>query len=99
VIFSGIIFKLSTPILQGLGALFAARWAMAGLGSSLGLHGDKLGVDDFSFQGTHFVTLDPASALPGAMTHLVLVWGALLAIIMVLMVTIAFFLKGKDVRA
>jgi ABC transport system ATP-binding/permease protein len=99
VIFSGIIFNLNTPILQGVGALFAARWAMAGLGSSLGLHGDKLGVDGFSFQGTHFVTLDPAAALPGAIAHLLLVWGALLVIIVVLMVAIAFFLKRKDVRA
>jgi hypothetical protein len=99
VIFSGIIFKLGTPILQGMGALFAARWAMAGLGSSLGLHGNKLGTDSFSFQGTHFTTLDPATALPGAITHLVLVWSALLAIIVVLMVAIAFFLKLKDARA
>ena len=99
VIFSGIIFKLSTPILQGMGALFAARWAMAGLGSSLGLHGDKLGVDGFSFQGTHFATLDPATALPGATMHLLLTWGALLAIIVVLMAAIAFFLKLKDARS
>ena len=99
VIFSGIIFKLSTPILQGVGALFAARWAMAGLGSSIGLHADKLGVDSFSYQGTHFVALDPASAVPGATMHLLLVWGALLAIIIVLMLAIAFFLKLKDVRA
>ncbi len=99
VIFSGIIFNLNTPFLQGVGALFAARWAMAGLGSSLGLHGDKLGVDSFSFQGTHFATLDPATALPGATAHLLLCWGALVAISIVLMVAIAFFLKGKDVKA
>ncbi|HKV59793.1 MAG TPA: hypothetical protein VJO32_15990, partial [Ktedonobacteraceae bacterium] len=71
----------------------------AGLGSSLGLHGDKLGVDSFSFQGTHFVTLDPATAQPGATAHLLLCWGALVAISVVLMVAIAFFLKGKDVKA
>jgi len=99
VIFSGIIFKLDTPILQAVGALFSARWAMAALGSSIGLHGDKLGVDGFSFQGTHFVTLNPADALPGAMAHLLLCWGALLAIIVVLMIAIAYFLKRKDVRA
>jgi ABC-type multidrug transport system ATPase subunit len=98
VIFSGIIFNLNTPILQAFGALFAARWAMAGLGSSLGLHGDKLGVDDFSYQGTHFVSLDPASALPGAMMHLLLTWGALLAIIIVLGFVTAIFLKRKDVH-
>lgn len=99
VIFSGIIFKLNTPILQGVGALFSARWAMAALGSSIGLHGDKLGVDTFSFQGTHFVTLNPAEVVPGAMAHLLLCWGALLAIIIVLMFAIAYFLKRKDVRA
>src|SRR5579863_257396 len=99
VIFSGIIFKLNTPILQAVGALFSARWAMAALGSSIGLHGDKLGVDGFSFQGTHFVTLNAADALPGAMAHLLLCWGALLAIIIVLMLAIAYFLKRKDVRA
>ncbi len=98
VIFSGIIFKLKTPTLQAVGGLFAARWAMAGLGSSLGLHGDKLGVDSFSFQGTHFVSLDPATALPGAIEHLLLIWGALVVIILVLMIAIAYFLKRKDVR-
>src|SRR5205085_9965006 len=52
VIFSGVVFKLDTPILQAVGALFAVRWAMAGMGSTIGLHGDKLGVDNFSYQGT-----------------------------------------------
>jgi hypothetical protein len=99
VIFSGIIFNLNTPILQAIGAFFAARWAMAGLGSSLGLHSDKLGVDDFSYQGTHFVALNPATAVPGATMHLLLVWGALLAIIISLGFVIAIFLKRKDVHA
>jgi ABC transport system ATP-binding/permease protein len=98
VIFSGVIFKLHTPVLQALGALFAARWAMAGLGSSVGLHADKLGVDNFSYQGTHFVTLNPAAAVPGATMHLLIVWGALLAIIIVLGLAIAYFLKRKDVK-
>ena len=99
VIFSGVIFELNTPILQALGALFAARWAMAGLGSSVGLHADKLGVDSFSYQGTHFVTLDPAAAVPGATVHLLVVWSALLAIILVEGLAIAYFLKRKDVKA
>jgi ABC-type multidrug transport system ATPase subunit len=98
VIFSGIIFNLNTPILQAVGALFAARWAMAGLGSSIGLHGDKLGVDDFSYQGTHFVSLDPADAVPGATMHLLLVWGALIALTIALGFVVAYFLKRKDVR-
>jgi ABC-type multidrug transport system permease subunit len=43
VIFSGVIFPLNTVFLKMLGGLFAAGWAMAGLGSTIGLHGDKLG--------------------------------------------------------
>ena len=98
VIFSGSIFKLDTPLLQGVGALFAMRWAMAGMGSSVGLHADKLGVDNFSYQGTLFVSLNHASAVPNAITHLLIVWGALVVMIIVLMLAIAYFLKRKDVR-
>ena len=43
VIFSGIIFPLNSPALQFLGSFFAARWSMAAMGSTVGLHGDKLG--------------------------------------------------------
>lgn len=98
VIFSGIIFILNTPLLQAVGALFAARWAMAALGSIVGLHGDKLGMDSFSYQGTLFVSLNPQSAVPGAVIHLLIVWGALVAMIVILGAAIAFFLKQKDVR-
>ena len=98
VIFSGAIFKLSSPLLQGLGSLFALRWAMAGMGSSVGLHPDKLGVDDFAYQGTLFTSLDPASARPNAIMHLLIVWGALVAIILVLGFLVGLFLKRKDIR-
>ena len=43
VIFSGIIFPLTGFALKFLGAFFAAGWAMAGLGTTIGLHSDKLG--------------------------------------------------------
>jgi ABC-type multidrug transport system ATPase subunit len=98
VIFSGVVFKLDTPILQGVGALFAARWAIAGMGSTVGLHGDKLGVDNFSYQSTNFVTLNPADALPGAIEHLAIVWGALVIMIIVVAFATAIALKQKDVR-
>jgi ABC-type multidrug transport system ATPase subunit len=97
VIFSGIIFTLNSPILQAVGALFAARWSMAGLGSSIGLHADKLGVDNFSYKGTLFVSLNPASAVPGAIEHLFIIWGALVLMSILLCIAIAFFLKRKDV--
>jgi ABC transport system ATP-binding/permease protein len=96
VIFSGAVFKLNTPTLQAIVDLFAVRWAMAGMGSSVGLHADKLGVDAFAYQGTLFTALDPATARPGATMHLLLVWAALAAIIVLFGLLIAFFLKRKD---
>src|SRR5713226_231526 len=57
VIFSGIIFPLDNPFLQFLGSFFAARWSMAAMGSSVGLHGDMLGSGkDFAYQGTLYST-------------------------------------------
>jgi len=43
VIFSGIIFPLSSVGLKVLGSFFAAGWSMAGMGTTVGLHSDKLG--------------------------------------------------------
>ncbi|MEO6890350.1 MAG: FHA domain-containing protein [Ktedonobacteraceae bacterium] len=97
VIFSGIIFALNGPLLQFFGAFFAVRWSMAALGSSIGLHGDKLGADDFSFHSTLFATYQGHSR-GEATFHLLLVWFALAVMIVVLGLAIAYFLKRKDVR-
>ena len=94
VIFSGIIFPLNNPVLQILGAFFPSRWAMAAMGSTVGLHGDKLGGDDFSYQGTLFSTHTQAAAT----FHLLLMWFALLVTIVALGALTAYFLKRKDVR-
>jgi ABC-type multidrug transport system permease subunit len=99
VIFSGVIFPLNSLFQQILGGLFPARWAMAGMGSSIGLHGDKLGTDGFSFQGTLFTSLNPSAAVSGAVAHLLLVWIVLGAMIIIFGFAIAYFLKQKDVRA
>ena len=98
VIFSGVIFKLDSPVLQAIGALFAMRWAIAGMGSSIGLHAEKLGVDSFSYQGTLFTSVNKASVIPGAITHLLLIWGIFVAMIFILGLATAFFLKRKDAR-
>ncbi|WP_242527169.1 FHA domain-containing protein [Ktedonosporobacter rubrisoli] len=99
VIFAGVVFSLdSPPALQILGAFFPARWAMAGMGSTVGLHGDKVGEDAFSFKGTLFTSLHKADAVPGAVFHLLLVWAILLLMIVLLGVAIAWFLKQKDAR-
>lgn len=98
VIFSGILFKLNTPVLQAVGAIFAMRWAMAAMGSSVGLHADKLGVDQFAYQGTLFTSLNPGSHTNEAILHLLLVWSILVVMIFALGMVTTFFLKRKDVR-
>ncbi|HWZ17946.1 MAG TPA: ABC transporter permease, partial [Ktedonobacteraceae bacterium] len=95
VIFSGLLFNLDGPFLQTIGALFAVRWGMAAAGYSVGLHGDKLGTDGFSFQGTLFSTFTQTEAT----LHLFICWFALILMILILGVAIAYFLKRKDVRA
>ncbi len=95
VIFSGVVFALNGTFNQVAGALFAMRWAVAGLGSTIGLHGDKLGEDNFSFCGTLFSTCSSSDAI----IHLLLVWLALVLMILLLGCIIAFFLRRKDIRA
>ncbi len=95
VIFSGLLFNLDGPVLQAIGALFAVRWGMSASGSSVGLHGDKLGADGFSYKGTLFSTFSQTDAA----IHLFICWFALIVMILVLGVAIAYFLKRKDVRA
>ena len=99
VIFSGIIFQLNSPLLQILGSFFAARWSMAALGSSVGLHADLLGNEkDFAYQGTLFTKVFPTAADQLAATaHLLLMWFALVVMIVVLAAATAYFLKRKDV--
>lgn len=94
VIFSGIIFKLDSSMLQILGAFFPARWAMAAMGSSVGIHGDLINADSFSFQGTLFSNVSQADAV----FHLLLCWFFLILTILILGSLIGYFLKRKDVR-
>jgi ABC-type multidrug transport system ATPase subunit/pSer/pThr/pTyr-binding forkhead associated (FHA) protein len=98
VIFAGVIFNLD-PNLQIPAAFFPARWAMAAMGSSIGLHGNKLGADSFSYIGNLFATeaSNPPKSL-GPVPHLLLSWGVLVALIVAQGFLIAWFLKRKDVR-
>ncbi len=94
VIFSGIIFKLDNPFIATLAAFFPARWAMAAMGSSVGLHGGPLRLDTWSFQGTLFSKYSQAEATG----HLLICWFFLVATILILGGLTAYFLKKKDVR-
>jgi ABC-type multidrug transport system ATPase subunit/pSer/pThr/pTyr-binding forkhead associated (FHA) protein len=97
VIFAGVIFSLDNPqALQVLGAFFPARWAMAAMGTSIGLHSDKLGADGFSNYGSLF-SVDHTHA--DAFAHLLLCWFILALIIVLFGAAIGWFLKRKDVRA
>ncbi|MEO7021782.1 MAG: FHA domain-containing protein [Ktedonobacteraceae bacterium] len=103
VIFSGIIFSLDNPPMQFLGIFFAARWAMAAMGSTVGLHSQfvlpgpnnttiTFG-EDFSYQGKLFST-----HMNSAAGHLLLCWFALILMSALLGLATAYFLKRKDVR-
>jgi ABC-type multidrug transport system ATPase subunit/pSer/pThr/pTyr-binding forkhead associated (FHA) protein len=96
IIFSNVLFSLDKPpILQFLGGIFPARWAMAATGSTVGLHGDKLRTDGFSYRGTLLSLYSQSEAV----FHLLLCWALLVLIIVVLGVTIGVLLKKKDIRA
>ncbi len=94
VIFSGFLFALNKNLLQGIGAFFAVRWSIAGLGSSIGLNEHALKADGFTYHSTLFSTYDQAEAV----RHMWLVWGALCAMIVILALLIALFIKRKDVK-
>lgn len=107
VIFSGVIFTLASPAMQIVGGFFAERWAMAAMGSTIGLHSQFLipqGIpglsrndtsgESFSFQGTLYSTVDKTHAVE----HLLLCWGFLVFMSITLGIATALFLKRKDVR-
>jgi ABC-type multidrug transport system ATPase subunit len=99
VIFSGAIIPLKDWVTQILAVIFPTRWAMAALGSSIGLHADKVGGDRlFGNDTTYHSTLYSIYSQADATHRLLLSWIALGAIILVLMIVIGIFLKRKDVR-
>ncbi|HZR42825.1 MAG TPA: FHA domain-containing protein [Ktedonobacteraceae bacterium] len=99
VIFAGVEIPLKDWPLQIAAVIFPTRWAVTALGSSVGLHSDKLGGDklfgtDSTFHGTLFSTFTTAEAT----NRLLLAWGALGVLILALIVVICIGLKRKDVR-
>ena len=99
VIFSGAIIPLKDWLTQILAIIFPTRWAMAALGSSIGLHADKIGGDKlFGDDNTYHSTLYSIYTQADAIHRLLLSWVALGAITIALMIVIGIFLKRKDVR-
>jgi ABC transport system ATP-binding/permease protein len=100
VVFSGAIFPLTSWYLQYPGMLFPARWGMAGLSSSVGLHsdkinGDKLFGDNYSYRGTLFSVYNQAEAT----RYLLIIWLILIVMIALYIIGTGYFLKRKDKQA
>jgi len=99
VIFSGAIIPLKDWLTQILAAVFPTRWAMAALGSSIGLHADTVGGDRlFGNDYTYHSTLFSIYSQDDAVHRLLVSWLALGIIIVALIVVIGMFLKRKDAR-
>ena len=99
VIFSGAIIPLKDWFTQIMASIFPTRWAMVALGSSIGLHADKIGGDKlFGNDFTYHSTLFSIYSYTDALHRLFISWAALIVISVVLMFVIGFFLKRKDVR-
>lgn len=99
VIFSGTLFPLNNWFLQYLGMLFPIRWAMAALGSTVGLHSDKLNGDQlFGTYYTYHSTLFTRNSQADSMHYLMLMWLALVVMLLLFCAATAHFLKRKDVR-
>jgi ABC-type multidrug transport system ATPase subunit len=99
VIFSGTVFAFKDWFTQILSLIFASRWSMAALGSSVGLHSDKIGGDkiygdNYIYHGFLFSTYSQTDAIH----YLLLMWGALVVMIVLFCCIIAVFLKRKDIR-
>jgi len=100
IVFAGVEFPFKDYFLQSVAAIFPTRWAMVALGTSIGVHSDKIGGDklfgnDTTFHGQLFSTFTHADSA----NRMLLAWGALVVLIIVLTIIICIGLKRKDIRA
>ncbi len=98
-IFAGSIIPLKDWVTQIASTVFPIRWAMIALGSSLGLHSDKIDQNtlfgnDTAYHGTLFSIFSKADAT----NRILLSWGAMAATTVVMIILIGIFLKRKDIR-
>ncbi|HZU70460.1 MAG TPA: FHA domain-containing protein [Ktedonobacteraceae bacterium] len=99
VIFAGSIIPLKDWFTQGMAALFPSRWALTALGTSFGLHSDKIdGGKLFGNDPTYHGTLYSIYTQADGIQRIALAWIALAATILVLTALTGIFLKRKDVR-
>ena len=99
VIFSGVIVSLKDPVSLIAAMIWPLRWGMAALGTSYGLHSDKIGGDklfgnDYLYHPALYSTYTSAEAAQ----RILLSWAVLAVISIVLAAVIGLALKRKDVR-
>ncbi len=95
IIFSGVIFKLS-GFAQVIGAVFATRWSMIAMGSSVNLQAGPMGYQTVDTTPPYAVHTDPAFPYAHNVEHVLGSWLALIAMILIFGVLTGFFLKRKD---
>ena len=99
VIFSGVIVPLKDVVTQSIAMIFPLRWAMSGLGSSLGLHSDLIGGDRlFGDSYLYHPTLFSTYSQEDATQHLVLCWIAMGVLCLMMILLVGLALKQKDAR-
>ena len=99
VLLSGVIVPLHGMVTNVLALLVPLRWGMAGFGSTLGLHSDKVGgdtlwVNDALYHGTLYSIYTPAETTG----RIVLTWITLAVMISLLIGLMGVFLKRLDAR-
>jgi hypothetical protein len=97
--FAGVEIPLKDGVMTTLALFFPTRWTMAALGTSLGVHGDKLGGDalpggDPTYHGTLFSIYSQSDA----MHRIELSWLAMGVMVLVFGLLIAVALKRQDSR-
>ncbi len=99
VVFAGVEIPLKDYVLQIVAAFFPTRWAMADLGTSIGLHSDKLGGDTlFGKSNTYIPQLFSPYSHSDSATRMLVSWGALLGLCLLLAIVTGIGLKLKDRR-
>ena len=99
VIFAGSVIPLKDGITLVTATLFPTRWTIVAIGSSLGLHSDK--IDDGKLFGSGPVfhgTLYSIYSQADAAQRILLSWAALALTIIVLTCLVGILLKVKDGR-
>jgi ABC-type multidrug transport system ATPase subunit len=99
IFFAGVEIPLKDGVMTTLALFFPTRWTMSALGTSLGVHSDKLGGDtlvgsDPTYHGTLFSIYSQSSAIQ----RIELSWLAMGAMILIFGILISVALKRQDNR-